>query len=325
LANGETNGLVIHRLKDKLGTNALPTAEVRLQGAEAVLVGDEGNGVKKISSLFNITRMYNACTAVTSMRRALDLAWDYAGKRVAFKKRLLEQPLHVETLAQLEVEFAGAFMLTFRLIELLGKDETKQATAEESALLRLLTPIAKLYTGKQVVSVVSECLECFGGAGYVEDTRLPRLLRDAQTLSIWEGTTNVLALDTLRAIEKENALPPFLSEVRERIQRITLPELGPSAERLRQALDSIQRFAAQAAQEGEDFQQAGARQFAYSLARTYAGSLLAEHAQWSFEKEKDRRTLEAAIRWCSMELTPFVQAKAPHREASRLFAPKEDR
>ena len=102
------------------------------------------------------------------------------------------------------------FISLFRVVELLGKEELGEATPDESAILRLLTPIAKLYTAKQCVAVASEVLECFGGAGYVEDTGIPVLLRDSQVLSIWEGTTNVLSLDTLRAIEREKALAPFL-------------------------------------------------------------------------------------------------------------------
>ena len=98
----------------------------------------------------------------------------------------------------MEVEFQAAFHLTFRAVELLGKEECGQATSDELAVLRLLTPLAKLYTARQCVAAASEVLEAFGGAGYVEDTGLPRLLRDAQVLPIWEGTTNVLSLDALR-------------------------------------------------------------------------------------------------------------------------------
>src|SRR6185503_3538699 len=112
---------------------------------------------------------------------------------------------HLDTLAGLEVEFEGAFHLAMRVAELLGREECGVATESEARLLRLLTPIAKLVTGKQAVAVASEVLECFGGAGYVEDTGLPRLLRDAQVLPIWEGTTNVLAYDVLRALGKNPA------------------------------------------------------------------------------------------------------------------------
>jgi putative acyl-CoA dehydrogenase len=322
--NGKLNNIRVHRLKDKLGTKALPTAELTLEGTPAVLVGDAGNGVRKISSLFNITRMYNAVCAVSGMRRSIALARDYSAKRKVFGKTLSEQPLHVETLADLQVEYEGAFHLTFRLIELLGKDECATASEAEAAVLRLLTPIAKLYTAKQVIAVTSEVLECFGGAGYCEDTGLPRLLRDAQTLSIWEGTTNVLSLDTLRAIQKENAFPPFLAEIRARLDAITLPELTASAARVREALGRIEAYLPTAMGEGMDFVEAGARGFAFSLARTYAASLLLEHAMWSAEHENDPRSVTVALRWCAKELAPLLQPNEAYRRGSRALALDEE-
>src|SRR5207249_1007621 len=148
---------------------------------------------------------YNAVAAVSTMRRAIALARDYASRRVAFGKPLAEHPLHAETLAELEVEYRAGFHLAFHAGMLLGKDECESASEEEVQLLRLLIPLAKLYTGKQAVAVASEVVEAFGGAGYVEDTGIPRLLRDAQVLAIWEGTTNVLSLDVLRVMEKTDA------------------------------------------------------------------------------------------------------------------------
>lgn len=193
------------RLKDKLGTDALPTAELRLNGTPAKLVGDEGGGVRKISSLFNITRVYNSVCSVAHLRRALDLAQSYAQVREAFGRKLVDQPLHRATLNDLEAQFKRCFDLTFFVAHLLGKYECGTASAHESVLLRALTPITKLYTAKHCVLGVSEVVELFGGAGYIEDTGIPRLLRDAQVFSIWEGTTNVLALDFLRAIERESS------------------------------------------------------------------------------------------------------------------------
>ncbi len=317
---GRLDNITVHRLKDKLGTKALPTAELTLNGTRAVLVGGEGHGVRKIASLFNITRMYNACCAVSYMRRGLALARDYAGRRVAFGKRLSEQPAHVATLAELQVEYEAAFHLTFRLIELLGKDEMGTATEDESAILRLLTPIAKLYTGKQASASASEVLECFGGAGYVEDTGLPRLLRDSQVLSIWEGTTNVLALDTLRAIEKENAFGPFVKDMRERLRAISHPDLRDSAARVLEAVDRIEAWLPQALAGGLDSLQAGARAFAFSLARTYAASQLLDHAEWSLREEQDGRTAAVARRWCARDLAPLVTADDGHRAEDAALA-----
>ncbi|MGE3263008.1 MAG: acyl-CoA dehydrogenase family protein [Bacteriovoracia bacterium] len=308
---GKLQNIEIHRLKDKLGTRGLPTAELSLNGTPAKLVGGEGGGVKKIASLFNITRMYNAVCALSAARRALVLAVDYAGKRSAFGKILLEHPLHVETLADLSVEFEGNFLLTFHLAELLGKDETGSASAEESAVLRLLTPIAKLYTAKSCMAITSEVVESFGGAGYIEDTGLPTLLRDAQVFSIWEGTTNVLSLDVIRAIEKENAFPPFVAEILGRMNGLT--GFDSEVAQVKAACGDLQKFLGLAMKEGGDFVQAGARHFAYSLARTYIASLLLERAFLA----KDIRVAEVARRWCRGGLTPLLLADSAHRDSSK--------
>ncbi|MEN0060162.1 MAG: acyl-CoA dehydrogenase family protein, partial [Bdellovibrio sp.] len=204
---GQLNNIQIHRLKDKLGTKALPTAELSLQGTPARLVGGEGDGIKKIASVLNITRIYNSICAVGHMRRALDLATDYSRKRKAFGKALIDHPLHLETLQQLEEEYRRCCTLSFFVAHLLGQEEVGEISASNRILLRTLTPILKLYTAKKCIAVTSEVVEMFGGAGYVEDTGIPRLLRDAQVFAIWEGTTNVLSLDMLRSFEKDQALP----------------------------------------------------------------------------------------------------------------------
>ncbi len=126
--------------------------------------------------------------------------WCVFCSRVAFGRKLSLHPLHWSTLANLEVEYRAAMQLTFYTIFLMGKDETGKASADEQSLLRLLTPVVKLYTGKQAVAVASEGLECFGGMGYLEDTGIPLILRDAQVFAIWEGTTNVLSMDVLRVM-----------------------------------------------------------------------------------------------------------------------------
>lgn len=203
-AQNKLQNIEILRLKNKLGTKALPTAELKLHGAPATLLGDEGNGVKKISSLLNITRIYNSICAISHMRRALDLAQDYSRKRKAFGDVLINLPLHKFTLDSLEKTFQTCFDLTFYVVGLLGKEEAGVANESEKILLRTLTPLVKLYTAKRCMQVVSEVIEVFGGAGYVEDTGLPKLLRDAQVFSIWEGTTNVLCLDFIRALEKDH-------------------------------------------------------------------------------------------------------------------------
>ena len=138
---------------------------------------------------------------------------------------MIDHPLHRETLGELDLQFQAAFHLVFKTVQLLGKDETGEASSSESALLRLLTPVVKLYTAKQAIAVSSEVLECFGGAGYVEDTGIPQLLRDSQVLAIWEGTTNVLSLDVIRAIQREGVFEPFVEDVERRMKSLRTESL----------------------------------------------------------------------------------------------------
>ena len=321
-AEGRWNNIEVLRLKNKLGTRALPTAEFRLNGTPATLVGGEGHGIKKIATLFNITRIHNAVCAVGLMSRALSVARDFSYKRSAFGRSLASMPLHLETLATMQVEYEGALHLVMYIAELLGREETEVADPDEIAVLRLLTPIAKLYTGKQGIAVTSECVEALGGTGYMEDSGMPRWLRDAQTLAIWEGTTNVLSLDTLRAIEHDKAWEPYVRSVHGRLVGITAPELKASAARTQMGLDALNQYLPHAMGQGLDFIQGGARSFAYSVARVFVASLLLEHAEALLRQSKDKGQHAAltARRWCAQELTPLAQVDAVHREESRILA-----
>jgi hypothetical protein len=225
------------------------------------------------------------------MRRAIALARDYARRRVAFGAPLAEKPLHLDTLAGLQAEYEAALHLTFFLVELIGRDEADEASLQERDLLRLLTPIVKLTTGKQSVAVCSEALECFGGAGYVEDTGLPALLRDAQVFSIWEGTTNVLSLDALRVAGQGGALAALQEQVSQCAATTREPALRGAA------TAAVERVAAAEAwlrAKTPAELEAGARRFALSLGRALALALLCRHAQWALERG-DRRPLAAAL------------------------------
>lgn len=274
-ADGTLNGIFVHRLKDKLGTWALPTAELTLQGTPALRIGEPGRGVKQIATELNITRLYNAVSAVSYMRRGIALATDYAGKRRAFGRLLKDQPLHQETLAELEAEYMGALHLVLHLGVLLGKVETRRASASEELLLRLLTPIAKLYTAKQSIAVASEVLECFGGAGYIEDTGLPRLLRDCQVLSIWEGTTNVLSLDLLRVLENPESFPIYRVDVETRLDKMRSRVLEPVVAQLAGALADLDAQLKAEAGDRERLERR-ARQTAFGMARIFISALLGE-------------------------------------------------
>ncbi len=311
-ALGRPNGLTVDRLKNKLGTRKLPTAELTLSGTTATLVGEPANGVRAISTLLNVTRVWNAVAAVSYMRRALALARSYAKQRVAFGAPLAEKPLHADTLAGIHAEFEAAFQLTFFVVELLGRSESGEASDEQEALLRILTPVAKLATGKQCVAVVSEVLEAFGGAGYMEDTGLAALLRDAQVFPIWEGTTNVLALDCLRAIAP-TGLTPWVREICHLLGTVRDARLVALSARIQRSAEAADIWLTKNAHGKDAMLEAGARRFALTIARTTAAALLTGQAQWSL-RQNDLRAYAALSRFaagglnCLDDIDPAVSA-----------------
>ena len=263
LPDGSRNHYRIDRLKDKLGTRAMATGEVTLEGAHADLVGDLEHGFGQMTPMLNITRFHNAVSSAASMRRGFMLARGYAARRRAFGKLLEQQPLHRQLLVELAVDAEACLVLTMRLAELLGRVEQKQATEQEANVFRLGTSLTKLYTAKRAVAAASEVIEAFGGQGYMEDTGLPRLLRDAQVLPIWEGTTNVLSLDVLRVLGKPGTAEAFLAEL-ERLD-------SPGRRRVADSLAAI-------AGSDPESAQSGARRLAYVLAEAWIEGLLREAA-----------------------------------------------
>jgi acyl-CoA dehydrogenase len=214
-ADGVTpaDGVRLHRLKDKLGTRAVPTAEVGLDGATGHPIGDPyRGGLARMMTLVVITRLHNAAAAAGGMRRGLDYARAYAAVRTVAGGRLVDNRLHRATLGTLAVDAEAAFALTAHAFALLGRVEV-DGDALAAAELRLVAPLAKIATGKLAVASASEYVECFGGAGYVEETGIPRLLRDAQVLPIWEGTTNVLAVDVLRGLTADGPVKALLARI----------------------------------------------------------------------------------------------------------------
>lgn len=220
----ELNGIRIQRLKSKLGTRPLPTAELELRGLRAHLLGPEGAGVREISTVLNITRLHNAVSAVGSVGRGLGAARAFARvRRVAGGTLLRELPAHVATLADLHVEYRAMTHLAFFTAALLGATEHSPSASQQGAgggqpasplyaphlaplLLRAATPLAKALTARAASTGLAESMEALGGVGYLENAdpggcNVAGLFRDASVLSIWEGTTNVMAGDLVRALK----------------------------------------------------------------------------------------------------------------------------
>ncbi|XP_077601033.1 acyl-CoA dehydrogenase family member 11-like [Stigmatopora nigra] len=317
--DGRLSGIEVQKLKDKLGTRQMPTAELLLDGLRAHKLSEEGRGVASIANMLTITRIHNSISAAAAMRRVVQLARDYATRRTAFGKLLKEHPLHVQTLARMEVETRGAFLLVMDVCRLLGREESGIATQLDAHLLRLLTPVVKLYTGKQAVAVVSEGLESFGGQGYIEDTGLPVLLRDAQVLSIWEGTTNVLSLDVLRCVARSSGmvLPAYFTHCKTLLAGASsVSSLNPAVKTVHRALIQLEGFVQEATNKMPGYLELAARDLAYTLARIYMGALLIDHASWNEASPAD---VYAALRWCEQNLCVVASNNARgHYDATSL-------
>ena len=209
--DGAGNGLRLQRLKDKLGNRSNASSEVELVAAWGLLVGEEGRGIPIIIEMGNLTRLDCAIGSAGLMRQATVQAIHHARHRTVFQKRLVDQPLMANVLADLALESEAAAALTFRL----ARAYDGQGDAGETALRRLVTPVAKYWICKRAPALALEAMEVLGGNGYVEESIMPRLYREMPVNSVWEGSANVICLDVRRAMEKSpEAIDAFLAEVR---------------------------------------------------------------------------------------------------------------
>lgn len=213
LESGQRNAFRIDRIKDKLGERSFPTGEVTLEGAEAYLLGGPGQGFHQMTEMLNLSRLYNAIASVGVMRRSVVEALDWAEQRVAFGKKVIEHPLLAETLLDMASEQRLALLWAFRGVKLMDTVDAGGGSEQERRTLRMLTPLLKYVLGKWAVRVASEGVEVLAGNGYIEDWPMARVLRDAQVLPIWEGTTNILVLDAFRALRKEGGHEVLFAEV----------------------------------------------------------------------------------------------------------------
>jgi putative acyl-CoA dehydrogenase len=226
LDDGSRNRIFIQRLKDKLGNRSNASSEIEMDGAWAVLVGDPGRGVQTIVEMVNGTRLDCINGSASLMRQALSQAIHHATYRHAFGKALIDQPLMQNVLADLALESEAAMVLLLRLARAVDR--------EESDVRRLGTAVGKYYVCKRTPAVVGEALECLGGNGYVEESPMPRLYREAPLNSIWEGSGNINALDVLRILAKQpQALDAFRAEIEPALDD---PRMRRAADALNDAL-----------------------------------------------------------------------------------------
>ena len=196
--DGERNALHLMRLKDKLGNRSNASAEIEYHDAYAELLGEEGQGVKTIVEMIHHTRLGTIAGTLGIMRMALAQALHHARGRRVFQKSLMDQPAMQGVLADLAVEYEAAAVLVMRVARAFDA-----ADGAERALARLSVAAAKYWLTKRCPNFVYECMECLGGAGYIEENPLPRLFRESPLNAIWEGSGNVIALDILRTLARE--------------------------------------------------------------------------------------------------------------------------
>lgn len=203
--DGSTNHYHIVRLKDKMGTRSMASGEIRMDGAVAYLVGEQGRGFVQMADMVNNSRLSNGMRSAGMMRRAVAEAEFIARERWAFGKQLQDLPLMKVQLDKLRVPAEQARTMVFQTAQTLARSDAGDKTAY--ALLRILTPLIKFRACRDARKVTGDAMEVRGGCGYIEEWADPRLVRDAHLGSIWEGTSNIVALDVVRAIKREGSLP----------------------------------------------------------------------------------------------------------------------
>ncbi|WP_390348101.1 acyl-CoA dehydrogenase family protein [Variovorax boronicumulans] len=297
LDDGSLNHYRIIRLKDKLGTRSMASGEIRLEGAVAYLVGEEGRGFQQMADMVNNSRLSNGVRSAGLMRRAVAEAEYIASERRAFGRALEQMPLMQRQLDKLRVPSEQARTMVCQTAQALARSDAGEPDAY--ALLRILTPLIKFRACRDARQVTGDAMEVRGGCGYIEEWSDPRLVRDAHLGSIWEGTSNIVALDVIRAVKREGSLPVLRAHVEKLISDAT--ELTPAfAAALRDTMARACALAETAAREGGDVL---ARQAASALYHCTSAAAMA----W----EASAGGSAARLRWAQLVLLHRVLPRDP--------------
>jgi acyl-CoA dehydrogenase len=302
LPDGSVNDARVRRLKDKLGTLSVPTGEIDFEGATGYLVGEEENGFRQMTEMLNYERITNATGAVGVMGRALLEAKIHAANREAFGEAIQEYPLLRRDLTEMTVDYEAAAAFAFEAAKWYDRRErAEQRSATSSSgdqgeprerafkLMRLLVPIAKYRTGEMVVDTCSYAMEVLGGNGYIRDRVTHRLLRDAQVLPIWEGTSNILSLDVLRALNREDAHEALFGLVNGYLEDVEHPALQAHADTVESACQDLQTALATLAGEDADYAQYHAKRLADLIFDVVTTAVLLSEAQHQITDEGNGR------------------------------------
>jgi alkylation response protein AidB-like acyl-CoA dehydrogenase len=312
LPDGTKNAWTINRLKDKLGSRSMATGEVTYDGAVAYVVGDPARGFRQMMEMVNVSRLSNAMRAAAIMRRSLLEAVTHARGRVAFGRPLAELPLLRSALLDMVLDAEAALSVVLNAAAML--DRADAGSAEDRALVRVTTPLAKYWITARARSVAGEAMNVRGGNGYIEEWVNGRLLRDSYLGAIWEGSTNVVALDVQRALLRDRCADPLLTWIGHRLDTAGEPAAKPWTETARASLEEVRRHVAAWPALHTTERELAARPVADALYHLLAASLLLAEGQALRERSGDFRKLLVAALYTRRWLRPGAPG-AP------LFAP----
>ncbi|MED4988030.1 acyl-CoA dehydrogenase family protein [Parageobacillus toebii] len=289
--DGTLNGIQIRRLKDKLGVRAVPSAEVVFEGAKAYVIGDPKKGFYYMMEALNLSRVCNAVASIGIMKRALEEAKQYAANRTAFGHTLTSYPMVRETLANLTARQEVQTSACFELISFFDRVMTapQEAMEVEKAWNRLLIALLKMRTAEEAIAFAHEAIEMHGGNGYIEDFVTPRLLRDAQVLTVWEGTANILGLEVLRLMRKYRIHETFIAKMNEAIAALST-NVQPLAEPVKIGLTELIQALKQISGQPDGVQTYHAKKIANRLCDIYLSVVALERAE-----ENERNHLIARL------------------------------
>lgn len=332
LPTGTRNSYTIDRLKDKLGTRSMPSGEVTLHDAHALQVGDLDRGFRQMTEMLNTSRLSNAMRSAGLMRRAVCDAADHTRERLVFGRLLFDQPLMRATLLPLLLEAEAALALVGYSADCLQRADA--GDAEATTLIRILTPIAKHYVCKRARSVTGEAMEIRGGNGYIEERDFARLVRDAHLGSIWEGSSNVIALDVLRCMRKQNAHRDLAAAMRATLTGLG-PDCGPGAQMLTALWEELAATGDDLLAGDDTRAQVEVARYANALARAVMAVQLYDLASHRIARVGDHRSLLVANAYLSdmrsetnttalQHLAAIVDGTAVGAETARSSGPRTD-
>jgi hypothetical protein len=306
LDDGSTNGFYIRRLKDKLGTRTLASAELDFRDALAYPVGPVDRGFKHVVELvLNTSRLMNAVACAGIMRRAAIEAGYYACQREAFGKPIIDYPLVQEAIADLLSETAAAVASSFYVAHLVDRMDMGAASEDEKGAYRLFVNVNKYLTSVRGSEMVHRAIEVLGGNGAIESfSILPRLYRDMVVLESWEGTHNVLCLQVLRDIARYGIHEPFIRQMKDHLERVSRAELADDVAVVQQALMDIPPLLVRLNAGGETYAQAHARRLSDRLAYIAQAALLLTEADWELNQSMATSKPDLARYFINRHLLP---------------------